>query len=271
MNHPNEQQLFEYREGDAARREEIAAHLRECAECRKEMERLDAVLAALDALPMPDPGAHYGEQVWKKIAPKLKERKRVWRGRIFASGLFTEWFAPRRLATVGVMAALVVAAFVLGRHTGDRVRETPVADAAKVRERVLVVAVGEHLGRSEMMLIELSNAEPKGDKGKEVNIAAEQRRAEDLLAENRLFRQAATREGDASLSNVLDELERVLVDVANSPEEISAAQLETIQKRIEAHGVLFKVRVVGKELRDKGMGTKPAPGKDQSGKKEGKA
>jgi len=46
--------------------------------------------------------------------------------------------------------------------------------------------------------------------------------------------------------------------------------LETMQKRIEAHGILFKVRVVGEELRGQTQNTKPAPERDESGKKEGK-
>ena len=56
---------------------------------------------------------------------------------------------------------------------------------------------------------------------KQVNISAERRRAEDLLEENRLYRQTALKEGDAALANVLDELERVLLDVAHSPQEVT--------------------------------------------------
>jgi len=54
-----------------------------------------------------------------------------------------------------------------------------------------------------------------------VNIATEQRRAEDLLQENRLYRQTALQEGDTGLASVLDELERVLLDVAHSPEQVT--------------------------------------------------
>ncbi len=128
----------------------------------------------------------------------------------------------------------------------------------QVRERVLVVAVGEHLGHSERMLIELSNAAPNDPAQKEVNISAEQRRAEDLLEENRMYRQTALQEGDAGLASVLDELERVLLDVAHSPEEVTPAQLEAIQKKIEARGILFKVRVVNKELQQRQEATRPA-------------
>src|SRR5207302_9647013 len=132
---------------------------------------------------------------------------------------------PRRLAALGGIAALLVAAFLIGRISKNGVEPAPVADAGKVRERVLVVAVGNHLGRSEMMLVELANAEPQSAAQKRVDISGEQRRAEDLLEENRLYRQTALEQGDAALANVLDELERVLLDVTHSPGEVTPVQL----------------------------------------------
>jgi hypothetical protein len=89
-----------------------------------------------------------------------------------------------------------------------------------------------------------------------------------LLEENRMYRQTALQEGDAGLASVLDELERVLLDVAHSPEEVTPAQLEAIQKKIEARGILFKVRVVNKELQQRQEATKPAPAQNESAKRE---
>src|SRR5262249_50448916 len=141
-------------------------------------------------------------------------------------------------------------------------------DNTQVRERVLVMAVGEHLGRSEMILVELTNAVPAGNQ-KHINIAGDQRRAEDLLQENRLYRQTALEQGGAWVASVLDELERVLIDVAHSPQQVSTAQLETIRQRIESRGILFKVRVVGKELQQRSE-TSTVPKAPSSGFTEGK-
>jgi hypothetical protein len=253
MKHLTEEQLIAYREGETPERTAITTHLAECTECRAEFERIEAVLRALDAMPVPERGDDYGRRVWREIAPRLPEKAgRGWRF----------WFDARQWAALGAVAALVIVAFVLGRVTKkDNINlgTPPALSAEQVRERVLIVAVGEHLGRSEMVLVELSNAAPSGPAQKQINISAEQRRAEDLLGENRLYRETAEQQGDAALANVLDELERVLLDVAHSPEEISPAKLESLQKRIEARGILFKVRVVGKELQQKQNTTKSAP------------
>jgi hypothetical protein len=259
MKHATEEELFAYREGDAKGREAMAAHLKECGECRAELARLEEVFAALDAMPVPDPGEDYGTRVWRQIAPRLPEKRARW-----WEGLFV----PRRLALAGAMAALVIVAFLAGKwsKTGEH-GGGDVADAGKVRERVLVVAVGEHLGKSEMVLVELSNAQPTSGQ-RLINIAAEQKRAEYLVEENRLYRQTALEGGDKAMASTLDELERVLLDVANSPEEVTPAQFESIQKRIAEHGILLKVRVVRQELRTAETGRKTQPAQTDSTAKE---
>jgi hypothetical protein len=259
MKHMTEEELIAYREGVVEQRAAISEHLAVCEECRAELERIEAVLAALDTLPVPDPGADYGRRVWQQIAPRLPEKSGAW---------WQAWFQPRRLGAVGAIVALIVAAFVAGRITRRGPVVGNIASKEQVRERVLIVAVGEHLGQSERMLVELSNAEPSNPAQKQVNISAEQRRAEDLLQENRLYRQTALQEGDAGLASVLDELERVLLDVAHSPGEVTPKQLEAIRQKIEARGILFKVRVVGKELQQRQEATQPAPTKNGSAKKE---
>jgi len=259
MKHMTEEELIAYREGIAEQRAVISGHLAACEECRGELERIETVLAALDTLAVPDPGADYGQRVWREIAPRLAEQPGRW---------WQLWFQPRRLVAAGADVALIVAAFVAGRITKRGGAGDNIASKEQVRERILVVAVGEHLGHSERMLVELSNAAPNDSAQRAVNISAEQRRAEDLLQENRLYRQTALQEGDAGLATVLDELERVLLDVAHSPEEVTPAQLQAIQKKIEGRGILFRVRVVNKELQQRQEATKPVPAQNETTKRE---
>ncbi len=255
MKHTNEEDLFAYREGEMKGRETIAAHLQECGECRAELERIEEVFQALNALPVPDPGEEYGTKVWRKIADRLPERRMNW---------WPGFFTPRRLLALGAAAALLVLAFYVGRKTGPKAGGEEIVDAGTIRERVLLVAVGEHLGKSEMILMELSNAQPAEAGRSLINISTAQKRAEDLVEENRLYRQTALNGGDNAMASTLDELQRVLMDVANSPAEVTPAQFESIQKRIAAQGILLKVRVVRQELRTQEAGSKPAPAQNDS-------
>ena len=105
-----------------------------------------------------------------------------------------------------------------------------------------------------MVLVELENANPTGGP---LDISSEQHRAEDLVAANRLYRQTALRAGETGVASVLDELERVLVEIANSPAKVSSPQLAVLRKRIESRGILFKIRVIGSEVRERQKAAAP--------------
>ena len=118
-----------------------------------------------------------------------------------------------------------------------------------------------------MILMELVNAQPEPGQ-KVMDMSSAQKRAEDLLEENRLYRQTALSDGDRAMADTLEELERVLLDIANSPNEVTPTQFESLQKRIESKGILFKVRVVNQDLQEREKARKPTPDRENAGAKE---
>lgn len=235
MNHLSEERLVQHYYKDTEGREERAAHLATCLACREAFGRLENTLNLISEEPVPERSEQYGTEVWNRIRAHLPERdKRSWFGRI----------PTARWVTAGALAALVIAAFFLGRISKPVPPNTAVNEGAK-EKKVLLVALGDHLDRSQMVLVELTNAPTTGD----VDISSEQQRAEELIAANRLYRQVAARTGDTDLAAVLDDLERVLVEVAHEPDKVDGEQMREIRERIESKGILFKVRVIGSKVR----------------------
>jgi hypothetical protein len=239
-NHLTEEQLVLHYYGEEGETLAAEQHLEGCEECRHVYVSLQRVLNVVDSLPIPERGAEYGAQVWQRIEHRIPARRR--------------WFAlptPMRWAAAGAaMAGLLVAAFFAGRSypPGTLRPSTQMAKAAdpKAGERILLVAVGDYLERSQMVLIELANANPKGH----LDISAEQERAEDLVSESRLYRQTALRTGDTAVANVLDDLDRVLLEIAHAPSRMSPGDLQELRQRLEAEGILFKIRVLGSKVRN---------------------
>lgn len=242
MTHPSEQDLVLYFYGDAPRAATLERHLAECKECAAEFAQLRATLSAID-YPVPERAADYEAQLWSTLRPHLEQSEAPKR---------SPWVAllkPRQWAIAGALAAIIVAAFLAGRFTQPKQPGTPptVAKTAQPsgKDRVLMVAVGDHLDRTEMMLVELANTRAEG----KVDISAEREFAQNLVNENRLYRQTAQRDKDPEIANVLDEVERVLIDIAHHPDSVSGKELEELQQRIESQGVLFKVRVIESKVK----------------------
>jgi hypothetical protein len=98
-----------------------------------------------------------------------------------------------------------------------------------------------------MLLVEIMHADGKGP----MNFSGEQAEARSLLDDNHLYRLSAQQSGDPQVARLLDELGRVLAEVANGPAQVSPADLEQVRRTIQSEGLLFKVRVIGSEVNSK--------------------
>jgi hypothetical protein len=238
--HVTEEDLVLHFYGEAPDEARIDSHLAACETCQHEYARLNRVLALVDTAdsfnPVESPGPAFEREVWARLAPALAAHRESWISRLL--------HGTPRWALAGGVAALVLAAFVAGRFTGDG-PPAVVADAdTDVAGRVLVVAVVDHLDRSQMVLMEVMNADVESA----LDLSGEQTLARELITANRLYRQTATQTGDGGTSAVLDELERVLLEIANTPEDATKDDLDALRARISSRGLLFKVRVVHSEM-----------------------
>ncbi|MEA2339530.1 MAG: hypothetical protein QOE82_3537 [Thermoanaerobaculia bacterium] len=243
--HLTEEQLVShyYHDGDTPFAEE---HLAVCGECRAQYETLRSVLTLVDQLPTPERGDAYGDEVWKRLRWKLGSNRRR-----SAYG----WMA---------IAAGLIVAFVGGILWHSRTQQTiqkpqtivaqtattttPAAQTAAIgsasKDRLLLVVVSDHLDSSERMLLEISNADAKHP----LDVESQSKRAGELVASNRIYRQTATRRGETRIASLLSDLEPVLVELSHAGSTLSPDEIAALQKRIDSKGLLFKVRVVSAQV-----------------------
>jgi len=241
MTHLSEDDLIEHhysdREGAAGGKAFRIAqrHLDGCAECAAKSAKLADEMKSMDGMEHDELSLAYGESMWKRVLERLPAlameegpRRRI------AWGLMLGWAAAS--------AVLIVGAFEIGRMWEHRQppRNAVVNPATPVERQVVVVVLGDHLDRTERLLVELKHAD-----GEDPDVVRPMRdEARSLLAANHVFREDADKSGDAALTQALDHLDHLLTDVANAPEGLNAASIARLQKEMQAEGLLFKVRVL---------------------------
>ena len=131
--------------------------------------------------------------------------------------------------------------------------EAPVAAA----DRILLAAAGDHLERSQRLLLDLVNTREEP----EPRSAA---RARELVGGNRLLRQSAGLQGEAALADFLDDLERLLLDLAHAPSaddeagaEEAAETYEDLRRRVQEEGLLLKLRLLDDALERRSRAAEP--------------
>jgi hypothetical protein len=240
-NHLTEDELIlhYYGEIDRGDQSRVVSHLESCAECRAANDKLARVMSLVDsAAPVEAPDG-FERVMWARVEPQLEATRSGWKNLMW----FPQW------ALAGGLAALLVAAFWAGRISSV----TPAAPgsantvAAVEPQRVLQAAVGDHLDRTQMMLVELVNAETDHADV----LASEQSRAADLVAANRVIKASAMQSGDRQIVDVLEDLERVLLEIANAPADATSKEITDLQSRITTEDLLFRLRVIASEMRQR--------------------
>jgi hypothetical protein len=238
VKHLTEEQLISHYYGELDNPLEGVKHLESCEVCGARFAALDSDLSLMKAASIPDRPDDYGRRTWQRLQPRLED-KAVRTGP--NSFLSPQW----KLAAAA--ALLVVAGFVVGRFGPGRQVPLPEPVSKVARSRILMATVADHLDQSQRALLELANESDAGAP----DSFADQARADELVAANRLYRQSASQAGEASLASVLDELERVLIEIANQPPDVTRGELREIRRRIDEEDLLFKIRVLSSQVRSR--------------------
>jgi hypothetical protein len=241
-----------YGEATADERAVLREHLQACAECRAFDRELRAVLALVDTEPVAEAPAGFEREMWARLEPYLvgavstrptdvgagfsrPETRSLWR------------FEFPRWAFAAGTAALAVASFALGRvwDAPSPPSVASVAETQSVSERMLRSEVEEHLERSQRVLVELANA----DDAAPVMLASDRERAADLVAAGRLYRRSVEQIGDTETRDLLEDVERVLVEIANGPAAETSNDLSEVRARISDQDLIFRLRLMTAEMR----------------------
>jgi hypothetical protein len=245
----DEELLLDYYDESASHdRAHRLAHIESCQRCRALDRELRAVLALVDQAPTMDAPPGFGREMWARIEPEISAR----------SVRERRWWIPQRWALAGGMVALLIGAFSLGR-VWDTPRSTrsngpaPVVDESALSDRLLQAEVEEHLERSQRVLVDLVNADDVVTDA----VAADRDRAADLVAAGRLYRRSVEATGDVEMRDLLEDIERVLVDVANGAPDGSSKDLTDVRTRISEQDLVFRLRVAASEMRERERRTRP--------------
>jgi hypothetical protein len=243
MNHLSTADLVEHYYGEG--RFGAGAHLSNCAGCARMyaalQSDLNAILNEIKATEPPERDHFYGERVWLSMAaalPRYELKKRSWlRGVTLGRGL----------SFAAACSLLLAGAFFAGRvweqrkqpHTASTIAPAR-QSAPQPKQRVVVVVLGDHLDRSERLLVELKHADAQSTE----MIAPLRDEARTLLAANRTFRAEAAQADNPELATALKHLDGLLAELANQPGGLDAEALGKLQREMKSDRLLFEVRVL---------------------------
>lgn len=225
--------LYLYGELDEKGKAEVESHIRECADCAKDLAFTKKVFMALDKAQDKIPEASW-EKCWKEIKGTIAEKRD--KKKSFLA--FPRWV----YATAGILAVFV-AGMLVGRYwfvpgAKPRLQTAAISPVPLTSYQPVLQDFIEDL---KPVLVEYANYSAK--KEKEV-IVMDKEVARSLIIQNLLLRRIVA-EKDPTALQFLEDVDIVLKEIAN----LKSGDKETpslIKELIEQKGILFKMEIFKK-------------------------
>ncbi len=233
MKHTDDEKLLMIYFNEAEQKD-IDECLRSPAAC-EQLDQLEADMNAIEhAQNQHDLPDDYGQQLWSQIADKLEPKKHAnsnWITHIKNMFLVPQYSLASFVAVVG----LVVVAFIAGRHQTDDVFNK------QLQEQLLAQNIQLHLTQSEIFLTQVSN-------NSQIN---SQMTAQRLLSSNRIFKRALVNYEGQFTSQLLTDLEPILLEYANgAPAQSKQPQANWVTDN-KSSDLMFQIKAMKQQLAQK--------------------
>jgi hypothetical protein len=243
--------LFDYLSGELPKEEtaSLEEHLSHCAGCREDLRILRE---AIDILPGAGtlPSEERDEQFWMSFPARVEERirggRRTRTSRIADAAdritSFLHFNGTPLVAGSGALALIALAVLLfrpapLPEHPASAEAYAPITTE---RDEV---KLHNYLKKSRVLLIGVSNIRTGGESP--IDLSVERRESRKLVHEARDLNRHVL---DARSAKLVGDLEKILIELANSDERHDIPDVEIIRSGIRHNNLLFKIRMTESAL-----------------------
>jgi len=244
--------LYEYVRGELPAQEMagIEDHLVSCRRCAREAVELRAAvnltvggISRASDQRSPEYWNNFAVSVERRIqSPGPRRTPRPVNLLDAIAAFFT--LRPRAIGVLGSGLAVVVLALVLFRmfHVGPEQREQPGEAAHIVKEPAQAIPVddrmGDYLRKSKVLLVGIAHMNANEDQP--IDLSRESEVSRELLNHARYFKNQPL---DIRSARLIDDLQKILVELANIKERNGLPNVDIIRSGIHRQNLLFKIRM----------------------------
>ncbi len=247
--------LYEYCLGDLGSSDcaEVETHLSACSRCSDDLKEIKASIQLIGK-PATLPSAFRSEEYWQRFSVNVDEKiRRMSNSKKLSVGSLWDRiqsyviFNRGTVIAAGTACAVIVCVVVLWKVMTPAPRQEEFArltheETPAIEKATPVVNTNARLGnyfrKSKILLVGLSNM--KTEAGHPIDLSFEQQTSRSLVKEARFLQ---TQNIDRRSARLIDDLNKILVELANLEEQHDVPDVEMLRGGIHQENLLFKIRM----------------------------
>jgi Putative zinc-finger len=239
-----------YDDLDQQQRETLDRHLRTCSACARRYRQMGETLGMMSLREVPERDEIFWASYYDRLAPRLESpgtgdrpspaeappiRRLAWNKRV---GL-----------RVAAAAVLVLVGILMGRWIwrDGPAPQSASSPTASVPHQDRILASGpaaraeSYLQESKVLLLALANFDPDTDNTATLSFPTQKRISETLVQEAVHLKSELTDTAEMRLRELVDDLEVILLQIANIEDEHDLEAIEMVQSGVTKQGLLFRI------------------------------
>jgi hypothetical protein len=253
MRHKEAQQLlyeFVRSELDHEQAQAVEEHLARCNRCFGELQIIRETIRIVPRRTR-KPSDDRSEQFWARFPEDVEEKARTDRPRpVVSHPIWDEIWSvityrrPTILTVVGISVLALVAVIVWTYSPLSQQSDQQLLQVAEgVKSDSLRMEMADYFRKSKILLVGISNISM--ERGEHLDFSTERQAA------RRLFQQARyldDRAPDERSHQLIQALERILLELANMEQRVDLPDVEIVRSGIHQENMLFKIRMAESEF-----------------------
>ena len=239
-----------YDELDSLQRQEVEGHVKGCPDCSMVLGQMRATLGLLEKRSRPEPTEEFWESYWERLSERMEgelithPKQRIWAkilDRLRIGYVPVPQFAWALLA---LFIGIAVGKFLFGGRDTD----TPVTQYAEMPhapyesvEQVNYKAE-QYLSRSKILLLRMVNMDLSDMSAAKVDVSQEKKMSEELIQTAAFLRDHLSYKGGQRLKELMNDLEPILLEIANMAEEENIESVEMLWGNMDK-SILLKINI----------------------------
>lgn len=239
-----------YEEINAEQKHFFKDHLLVCEKCKSKFEEMKSTLKFMDKRIRPEPGKAFWDSYEERLAQRMEKEeilqpeRESWREKYART--FT--FAPKWVYQTAAALVLIVVGVFIGRMIFlpstpeiQQVSRQPGIVSPQQPGTELIHRTRNYIERSKLILLALVNFDPASEDPYALDLPTQQQVSKELVQEASYLKRELAESDQERLENLIVDLERVLLQIANLESESDFEAIDLIKEGANNRGILMQI------------------------------